>query len=116
MTVKEFYDATGGGYEEMIAKFGKDSTITAFLNIFKRDASYKTLTEKLAEGDVHEAFAAAHTLKGVALNLNLVGLIDPVCSVVEALRAGDLQGAKEKFPALEGAYSKAVAALAVLLP
>ncbi len=116
MTVKEFYDAIGGGYEVMVKKFSSDATITAFLKIFKRDKSFATLVEKLDVGDVEAAFIAAHTLKGVVLNLNMEGLMQPVFNVTEALRAGKLDEGRELFPALKEVYEKAVEALNELLP
>ncbi len=116
MTVKEFYDATGGGYGEMFAKFPSDAIITKFLNIFKRDKSFEGLTAKLEEGDAEGAFHEAHTLKGVILNLNLQGLKDPVCNIVEELRAGNLASAKEMYPQVKEAYEITVKALNELLP
>ncbi len=115
MTVKEFYDACGGGYEEMFSKFSSDDMIKKFLMIFKRDKSFDTLVGKLDGGDTEGAFSAAHTLKGVVLNLNLLGLKDPVCNIVEALRAGNMSAARSLFPAVEAAYSLAVDALNQLL-
>lgn len=116
MTVKEFYTASGGGYEEMAAKFGSDDMIKKFLIIFKRDKSYDLLVEKLDGGETAEAFTAAHTLKGVVLNLNLLGLKEPVCNIVEALRAGNLSAALSLFPAVSDAYAVTVDALNQLLP
>ena len=116
MTVKEFYDAAGGGYEVMASKFPSDATITAFLGIFKRDKSFESLKKLLAEGDTQGSFAAAHTLKGVVLNLNLEGLAKPVCNIVEALRAGNISAARTLFPEVETAYNKAIAALNEFLP
>ncbi len=116
MTVKEFYEQTGGGYGEMFSKFGSDVMITKFLTIFKRDKSYDLLVEKLDGGDTEGSFQAAHTLKGVVLNLNLQGLKDPVCNIVEALRAGNLSAARALFPEVKKAYGITVDALNVLLP
>lgn len=116
MTVKEFYDLTGGGYETMFSKFHSDATITAFLKLFKRDTSYAALCEKMAEGDAEGAFQAAHTLKGVVLNLNVEGLIEPVCSITEALRARDMEHAKKLFPAVKETYGKVWNTLEQLLP
>lgn len=116
MTVKEFYDACGGGYGEMFSKFASDDMIKKFLVIFKRDKSYDTLVEKLDGGDVEGSFQSAHTLKGVVLNLNLEGLKDPVCNIVEALRAGNLSAARKLFPAVRDAYAVTVDALNRLLP
>ncbi len=116
MTVKEFYEACGGGYETMVSKFASDSMITKFLEIFKRDRSFETLCAKLDEGDTEGAFNAAHTLKGVVLNLNLVGLIDPVCNVVEALRAGNIDAARSLFPKVKEAFARTEDALKRILP
>lgn len=116
MTVKEFYDLTGGGYDTMYSKFSSDATITAFLKIFKRDTSYAALCEKMAAEDADGAFQAAHTLKGVVLNLNIEGLIDPVCSITEALRAKDMAAAKELFPEVQETYEKVWSILIQLLP
>lgn len=116
MTVKEFYDLTGGGYDVMISKFKSDDKIIMFLKIFKRDKSFSDLTEKLEAGDTQGAFAAAHTLKGVALNLNLEGMLNPIYAVVEPLRAGNLNEAEENFPALKAAYEKVSDTLSELLP
>lgn len=115
MTVREFYDACGGGYEEMSAKFPSDEMIKKFLMIFKRDTSFDTLVGKLDGGDTEGAFTAAHTLKGVVLNLNLLGLKTPVINIVEALRAGNMSAARSLFPAVETAYSETVNALNQLL-
>lgn len=115
MTVKEFYDLSGGGYKEMYAKFHSDAMITKFLSIFARDASYNTLLEKMDAGDADGAFAAAHTLKGVVLNLCLNGLITPVCAITEALRARDMQGATALLPKVKEEYGCAISALKKLL-
>lgn len=115
MTVKEFYDEVGGGYEEMAAKFASDATITAFLKIFVRDTSFENLSRSLEEGNVEEAFQAAHMLKGVILNLNLAGLIGPVGEVTEALRAKKLELGKELFPKLKEAYDATREALDKLM-
>ncbi len=116
MTVKEFYDVTGGGYETMFSKFSSAATITAFLKIFKRDTSYATLCDKMAAGDADGSFQAAHTLKGVVLNLNIEGLKDPVCTITEALRAKDMDEAKKLLPAVKQAYELVWDALLQLLP
>lgn len=111
MTVKEIYDACGGGYEDMLLKFRNDNIISTFLKMFLKDESFKQLVERLDADDAEGAFKAAHSLKGVVLNLNFEGMIPPVQAVTEALRGGDLAAAKELFPALEGAYLTVKSAL-----
>lgn len=111
MTVKEIYDACGGGYEVMLSKFHSDNIIGTFLKMFLKDGSFNQLVEELGKNDAEGAFKAAHSLKGVVLNLNLEGMIPHVHAVTEALRGGDLATAKEYFPALEKSYFAVKAAL-----
>ncbi|MDE6075450.1 MAG: Hpt domain-containing protein [Clostridia bacterium] len=116
MTVKEFYDMTGGGYETIFSLFRSDTTIMTFLKKFKNDTSFATLCDKMAAGDVEESFKAAHTLKGVVLNLRIEGLQEPVCTITEALRAKDMEEAKKLLPAVKQTYEKVWDALNQLLP
>lgn len=115
MTVKEFYDSCGGGYEEIHLKFPADATLLVFLKIYARDTNYQALLNCMEAGDAEGAFAAVHTFKGMVLNLNLKGLVDPVNSVTEALRARDMQKAKEFMPALAVAVENTNSALGKLL-
>ncbi len=111
MTVKEIYDACGGGYEEMLAKFRNDNIISTFLKMFLKDESFKQLKVKLDLNDAEGAFGAAHNLKGVVLNLNFAGLIPSVLAITETLRGGDISTAKEQFPEVEEAYNAVKTAL-----
>lgn len=83
------------------------------LRAFLQDGNFARLQEALAKGDVSSAFAAAHTLKGVAGNLSLRDLFARVSEVVECLRGGDLGAAAEKMPAVEAAYRAVVVAIGV---
>ena len=81
------------------------------LRAFLQDGNFARVQEALAKGDVSSAFAAAHTLKGVAGNLSLRDLFARVSEVVECLRSGDLGAAAEKMPAVEASYRKVADAL-----
>lgn len=114
MTVKEVYEACGGGYEEMIAKFHDEKIIASFLKMFLRDQSFGQFVEKLEANDAKGAFEAAHNLKGMVLNLNLVSMMAPVYAVTEDLRRGDIAAAKEHFPELEQSYIASKSAISNL--
>ena len=45
------------------------------------------LEQKVKEKKYEEAFEVAHSLKGVLSNMSLTPILDPVCEVVELLRA-----------------------------
>lgn len=114
MTVKEFYDFIGGGYEEMFGKFRSDERIVRFLGMFQRDQSFAQLKEALNNDDCQQAFVAAHTLKGVSMNLCLHDVITQAVSITEALRAENILLAKQLFPDVEAVYNKTIEALASL--
>ena len=88
-----------------------EGLLMRLLRAFLQDANFAQLQEALAKGDVSSAFAAAHTLKGVAGNLSMKDLFARVSEVVECLRGGDLAAAAGKIPAVEEAYRKVADAL-----
>lgn len=87
-----------GKTEEVLKSFGVDyaATMSRFmgnqemylrlLNRFPEDNNTELLGKALEQGDKEAAFAAAHTLKGVAGNLGLTALYDAASVIVEPLR------------------------------
>ena len=90
-----------------------EGLLTRLLRAFLQDTNFAQLQQALAARDGKAAFAAAHTLKGVAGNLSLRDLFARVSEVVECLRSGDLGAAAEKMPAVEAAYRAVVVAIGV---
>ncbi|MCR5654047.1 MAG: Hpt domain-containing protein [Lachnospiraceae bacterium] len=87
MNVKEFYEAIGANYQDVIARLMKDELILRFLNKYKDDVNYDNLEKNVAAGDYKEAFLSVHTLKGLALNLGLSKLGAATGELTEYLRA-----------------------------
>ncbi len=86
MTVKEFYEITGGDYARVTELLMRDELIKKFVLKFAEDGSYNNLKEAIAKGDIEGAFRAAHTLKGVAANLSFARLQSAVSDLTEQLR------------------------------
>ena len=86
MTVKECYDAFGGNYDEVVGRLRTDERVVKFLIRVAEDGSYKLLCDSLASGNADEAFRAAHTLKGVCMNLSITRLACSSSELTEALR------------------------------
>ena len=59
------------------------------VNMELNDANFARLTEALDKGDAHEAFEAAHALKGALGNLAWTPLYAPVSELTERLRHAD---------------------------
>lgn len=86
MNVKDCYEAMGGNYEEVLGRLRDDARITKFLTLFLKDQSYDLLVNSVAEQNTAEAFRAAHTIKGVCLNLSITKLYQSSNELTESLR------------------------------
>ena len=117
MTVKEFYDTIGSDYNAALSRLMDDAFITKLLTKFKADQNYETLKSTLEGGDYKAVFTAAHTLKGLALNMGMDALGNAASELTEALRGDSPDGEKGKtlLPAVVAEYKKVSDALAALL-
>ena len=117
MTVKEFYDTIGSDYNAALARLMDDAFITKLLTRFKADQNYANLLATMDGGDYKAAFTAAHTLKGLALNMGMDGLGNAASELTEALRGDSPDGEKGKtlLPAVVSEYKKVSDALSALL-
>lgn len=83
---------------------GNEDLYIKYLYRFLEDENYKNLQKALENGNIKDAFFAAHTLKGVCGNLSLIKMESILKIMVEELRQGNLQQAEDKMPELEDAY------------
>ena len=112
MTVQQYYAAIGADYNEVIRRLGNEDRIRRFLLKFPADQSFSTLCHSLAENQYEEAFRAAHSLKGISMNLGLTPLAESSSAVTEALRAGPpSEDIGPLFAQLEGDYNTILAAI-----
>lgn len=75
MTVQELYDAVGGNYKEAEERLMSEKFISKYIVKYLDDKSYDTLmSEWKGAQNEEQLFRAAHTLKGVCLNLALTNL------------------------------------------
>lgn len=86
MDIKDCYRNFEGDYEDALSRLMNDMLIEKFLKKFLNDDSFDKLSKALQTKDYHEAFVAAHTLKGVSLNLALGKLAKSVNEITEYLR------------------------------
>lgn len=86
MTLQECYEKMGANYDEVRRRLLKDERIQKILLLFLKDPSYESLKAAMDSGDRETAFRAAHTLKGISLNLGLTALQQSSSALSEALR------------------------------
>ena len=89
MTTRECYNAMNENYDEVLDRIGSEKILRKFVIKFLGDKSYADLTEGLETDDGERAFRAAHTLKGICLNLGFTHLYQVSSDLAEKLRAGD---------------------------
>ena len=94
----------GANYEDVLKRLYNEGMICRFTLMFLNDDSYPKLEQALKEGNVKEAFRAAHTLKGVCQNLGFTNLYQPTYDLTEVLRTGTLEGTKELFDSVTCQY------------
>lgn len=97
MNLQVFYEKVGGSYSEVLNRLINDRLITKFLLKFPSDPSYAVLSVSIDHEDYEEAFRAAHTLKGVCLNLGLSNLAQTATDLAELLRSVDDQIDQEEL-------------------
>ena len=107
MNIKECYDSIGADFEDVLGRLGSEKLIERFALKFLDD----DLKEALAEKNAENAFRAAHTLKGVFLNLGLKNLYTVSSDLTEKLRGRSLDGADELFEKVREQYDITVNAL-----
>ena len=111
MTTKECFDAMGADYEGVLERFSSEALVKKFALKFLNDNSYSNLEDALADGNVENAFRAAHTLKGVCLNLGFDNLYKVSSDITEILRTGELTGTKDAFENVKEQYNITVNAI-----
>lgn len=115
MDLRTCYEQMGGDYEAVMGRLGQEERIVKFLRLFSADENFQLLTQSLDQQDWPTAFRAAHSLKGVALNLGLSDLARSASDMTECLRSGAPAGEPAPlYEAVKADYEKTVAAIAAL--
>lgn len=111
MTLQEFYAAVGGNYDEAISRLMGEAMLRRFVTKFLSDPSYAVLEQAISTGQREEAFRAAHTIKGLCLNLSFGKLLASSEALTEALRHEMPVNAQELFAAVSADYALTIDAI-----
>ncbi len=111
MTIKECYEVIGSNYQEVLERIGSEKILEKFVKKFPSDKSFEELKEGLQEKDGEKAFRAAHTLKGICLNLGFDKLYEVSSELTEKLRGKETAGSDELFVAVEEQYKNVTGAI-----
>ena len=111
MTVKECYESMESDYEGVIGRIGSEGLIKRFVLKFLDDPSYLNLEKAIQEQNAEEAFRAAHTLKGICLNLGFDRLYKVSAELTEKLRESDLNGYEAVYGKVQDEYKNTIDAI-----
>lgn len=112
MTIKECYETVGASYDEVVARLGSETLVRRFALKFLKDTTYQELRKSIEDASGEEAFRAAHTLKGICLNLGFDALETASSALTEQLRASkETSGCEELMERVTVEYNKLVNAL-----
>lgn len=108
MTIQECYKQIGGDFDDVFGRFGSESMVQRFAGKFLKDTSFQELKAGIEKGDGEQAFRAAHTMKGICMNLGFHDLYEVSAELTEKLRGRQIEGSEELFAAVEKQYERVV--------
>ena len=108
MTLRECYEQLQGDYDGTLGRLCSEKLVEKFALKFLADDSYALLEESMAIGNYSEAFRAAHTLKGVSLNLGFTKLFEVSDAMTEALRDGEKPGNEALLDKVKDEYERTI--------
>ncbi|RHR26706.1 Hpt domain-containing protein [Clostridium sp. AF19-22AC] len=86
MDIQKFYETIGVDYNLVLRRLLREHLIDKYLHLFLKDNNFDRLGKALEARDYEEAFKAAHTLKGLSLNLELTPLAEAAAELSDYLR------------------------------
>ena len=111
MTIRECYGELGLDFDAVLSRLVNEKLVQKFALKFLDDPSFQNLKDALDSKDVETAFRAAHTLKGVCLNLGFDNLYPSSKDLTKLLRAGSMDGYEDLFVEVEKEYNRTCEAL-----
>ena len=111
MTVQECYESIGADFEGVLGRMGSEAMVKRFALKFPDDPCYGNLVKAVEEQNAEEAFRAAHTLKGICLNLGLDRLYEVSACLTEKLRGRAFDGYEEAYEKVQQEYHNTVDAI-----
>ena len=104
MTVRECYEELGSDFDKVLSRLVSEALVKKFALKFLDDPSFGQLETALADKDAETAFRAAHTLKGVCLNLGFTSLYKVSAELTEVLRGRETAGSDELYKQVKEQY------------
>lgn len=85
---------------------GDEELYLEYLTQFPENQSIKDLRHSVDAGDCEQAMKDVHTLKGMALNLGILPLVDVCMDMLLDFREGNKESAMEQIDAVEECFQE----------
>ena len=108
MTLQECYAKLKGDFDGTLGRLCSEKLVEKFALKFLADDSFPLLEEAIAVGNYNDAFRAAHTLKGVCINLGFTQLYKMSDELTEALRDGAQPENDTLFERVRNEYQRTI--------
>ena len=108
MTIEELYQESGNDYDELLSRLANARLIEKLVKRYLDDTNYKQLCEGVQAKDQEKIFTAAHTIKGIALNLGFASLAQAASEMTEATRNGYGDNVPQLFESLKNEQEKII--------
>ena len=106
MTIEQCYELLGGSYAAVLERLMKKERVEKFLPRISADPSFEQLQKAFESQDWQNAFAAAHTLKGISANMGFSDLNEAAGRLTESLRHGVTESSAEYYAQTDAAWQK----------
>lgn len=111
MNVREAYESVDSNYDNVLKRLGSEAMIQRFARKFVDDPTFQDLTHALEVKDAESAFRAAHTMKGICLNLGFDKLYEVSAALTEQLRGREIAGSEAMYQQVVEQYDRLIAAI-----
>ena len=115
MDVRSLYQTIGVDFDDVLALLRKEERIKLYLVQTMEDPAFAALDDAMRHGDFDAAFRAAHTIKGMGMNLMLKPMTEAAIELVECLRDGVAPGEEPRAEALYRALKERYQTMATLV-
>lgn len=114
MTIKECYASLGLNFDAVKERMLSEERVERFAFRFIDNTDFAELESSISKKDWNRAFEAAHTIKGVALNLGFDRLSELDSELTEILRprtVSDIDALSKKYDEVRAEYEKIICSL-----
>jgi len=111
MNLDRCYSLFNGDLNGTISRLGSSSLLEKLIKKYLDDKSMDSLNTAIENKDCQEAFKAAHTMKGTALNLGFSDLAKSSSELTEILREGRLSDSFDAYLQVKNDYAKVINAI-----